>query len=135
MCLGYQCLIETRWMQMATVTPIKDKKKTPKLERKRFPATALTGAHGFQIRAIGLKAVNTTVKSTPKLYNIFARATKGQFMSVGHSQARAKAYKIAIKNLNTMIKNHNLKVSTHKSTAKAAGKSGDAIFLINFFND
>ena len=52
----------------------------------------------------GVKSGLKTLKSSTKLYNGFAKSTRGMFKGPNHNQLRAKAYREMIKNHNHVVK-------------------------------
>ena len=57
----------------------------------------------------GVKAGLKTLKSSTKLYNGFAKSTRGMFKGPNHNQLRAKAYREMIRRHNTKVFNNQLK--------------------------
>ena len=81
-----------------------------------FSGTVLRGQHGVDAGVdgivtlataglgTGVKAGLKTLKSSSKLYNGFAKSTRGMFKGPNHNQLRAKAYREMIKNHNHIVK-------------------------------
>ena len=67
----------------------------------------------------GVKAGLKTLKSSTKLYNGFAKSTRGMFKGPNHNQLRAKAYREMIKNHNHIVKDARKAAETFSNIDKS----------------